>query len=56
MGAAGLGGPDDVVLYRRALRLADADADVPDHVSADGVIPMEASLAVRNEPFPAEAA
>lgn len=52
MGAAGLGGPEDIVLYRvrydwRML------TPLISHLIPGGAIRLEASLAVRNEPFPA---
>jgi hypothetical protein len=56
MGAAGLGGPDDVVLYRVRYDWQMLTPMFRLMFPPTGVIPMEASLAVRNEPFPAEAA
>ena len=51
MGAAGAGGPGDVVLYRVEV---DWDALVPlmaPLMGADGKIRLSATVAVRNEPF-----
>ena len=53
MGAAGLGGPGEIVLYK-------LDYDLPTMTSlmstiiggADGKITLKASVAVRNEPYP----
>lgn len=53
MGAVGLGGPDDVVLYRVRYEWRMLTPMFRAIFPPDGVIPMEASLAVRNEPFPA---
>lgn len=55
MGAAGLGGPDDVVLYRVRYDWRMLTPLFRALFPPDGVIPMEASLAIRNEPFPAGA-
>ena len=55
MGAAGLGGPDDVVLYRVRYDWRMMTPMFRAIFPPDGVVPMEASLAVRNEPFPAGA-
>ncbi len=55
MGAAGLGGPDDVVLYRVRYDWRMLTPMFRALFPPDGVVPMEASLAIRNEPFPAGA-
>ncbi|HMR32246.1 MAG TPA: pilus assembly protein [Geminicoccus sp.] len=55
MGAAGLGGPDDVVLYRVRYDWRMLTPMFRAIFPPSGVVPMEASLAIRNEPFPAGA-
>lgn len=55
MGAAGLGGPEDIVLYRVRYDWRMLTPMFRALFPPDGVIPMEASLAIRNEPFPAGA-
>lgn len=52
MGAAGLGGPDDVVLYRVRYDWRMLTPMFRAIFPPDGIVPMEASLAIRNEPFP----
>ena len=51
MGAAGLGGPGDVVVYRIAY---DWEIMIPIFIPffSDGTARLEANIAVRNEPFP----
>lgn len=53
MGAAGLGGPDDIVLYRVRYDWQMLTPLLRDALPGDGIVPLEASLAIRNEPFPA---
>lgn len=53
MGAAGLGGPDDVVLYRVRYDWRMLTPLISNLLPGDGTIRLEASLAIRNEPFPA---
>lgn len=53
MGAAGLGGPEDIVLYRVRYDWQMLTPLVTHLLPGDGKIRLEASLAVRNEPFPA---
>jgi Flp pilus assembly protein TadG len=53
MGAAGLGGPDDVVLYRVRYDWRMLTPLLRHVLPNDGVVALEASLAIRNEPFPA---
>jgi hypothetical protein len=55
MGAAGLGGPEDVVLYRVRYDWRMLTPMFRALFPPDGIVPMEASLAIRNEPFPAAA-
>lgn len=52
MGAAGLGGPGEVVLYTVAVDWGMLTPVVAPLVGDDGKIRMEASVAVRNEPWP----
>jgi hypothetical protein len=52
MGAAGLGGPEDIVLYRVRYDWLMLTPLIT-HLIPGGAIRLEASLAVRNEPFPA---
>ena len=53
MGAAGLGGPEDVVLYRVRYEWEMMTPLFRALFPPSGTVPMEASLAIRNEPFPA---
>jgi hypothetical protein len=52
MGAAGLGGPDDVVLYRVRYPWRTWTALLRPVMGTNGTLELEASLAIRNEPFP----
>ncbi|MFO1070226.1 MAG: TadE/TadG family type IV pilus assembly protein [Geminicoccaceae bacterium] len=52
MGAAGLGGPEDVVLYRVRYDWEMLTPLFRAFFPPSGTVPMEASLAIRNEPFP----
>jgi Flp pilus assembly protein TadG len=52
IGAAGLGGPSDVVLYRVTAPWQMLTPLIRGIVPADGMLELEASLAIRNEPFP----
>jgi Flp pilus assembly protein TadG len=54
MGAAGLGGPEDIVLYRVRYDWQMLTPLLTHLLPGEGKIQLEASLAVRNEPFPAE--
>jgi Flp pilus assembly protein TadG len=54
MGAAGLGGPEDIVLYRVRYDWQMLTPLLTHLLPGEGKIRLEASLAVRNEPFPAE--
>jgi Flp pilus assembly protein TadG len=53
MGAAGLGGPGDVVLYTVSYQWKALTPLVEPFVGTGGVLNMSASVAVRNEPWPA---
>jgi len=53
MGAAGLGGPGDVVLYTVNYEWQALTPLVEPFVGTGGVLNMSASVAVRNEPWPA---
>lgn len=53
MGAAGLGGPDDIVLYRVRYDWEMLTPLLGHILPGSGVVPLEASIAIRNEPFPA---
>ncbi len=52
MGAAGLGGPGDIVLYRARYDWRLITPFIRGLVLPDGVVHLEATTAVRNEPFP----
>jgi Flp pilus assembly pilin Flp len=52
MGAAGLGGPGDIVLYRARYDWQLITPFIRNVFLPDGVIHLEATTAVRNEPFP----
>lgn len=52
MGRAGLGGPNDVVLYRVRYDWRMWTPIGRAFLPEDGTIPLEATIAVRNEPFP----
>jgi len=54
MGVPGAGGPDDVVLYRARTRWRLISPLGPLLAPPDGVLELESSVAVRNEPFPGE--
>ncbi|MFQ5467553.1 MAG: TadE/TadG family type IV pilus assembly protein [Kiloniellaceae bacterium] len=51
MGVAGLGGPGDVVLYRVNYQWKLLTPIVGSFFGADGKVPIDISVAVRNEPF-----
>ena len=51
MGAAGLGGPGDIVVYRVTYDWAFLTTLIGGLISDDGTIRLTASIAVRNEPF-----
>jgi hypothetical protein len=56
MGAAGLGGPGEIVLYKITYDLAlMTPLLAPIMGGADGKVTLRASIAVRNEPYPATA-
>ena len=52
MGAAGLGGPGDIVLYRARYDWQLITPFIRNVFLPDGAIHLEATTAVRNEPFP----
>lgn len=52
MGLAGLGGPGDVVLYTITTDWTLLTPLIAPLMGTDGVMQLEASVAVRNEPFP----
>ncbi len=54
MGEAGLGGPGELVLYTVAVDWSMLTPVVAPLVGEDGKIRVEASVAVRNEPYPTE--
>lgn len=56
MGAAGLGGPGDVVVYTITYDLASLTGVFTPLYGKDGTIRLTASTAIRNEPFGAGAA
>jgi hypothetical protein len=51
MGAAGLGGPGDIVLYTIQFDWALMTPLVSPFMGTDGVMKMTSSVAVKNEPF-----
>ncbi len=53
MGLAGLGGPGDVVLYTVTADWALLTPLIAPLMGEGGVMQLEASVAVRNEPVPA---
>ena len=54
MGAAGVGGPGDIVLYKIKYNLPMMTSLLATMLGgADGKIQLSASIAVRNEPYPA---
>jgi len=53
MGAAGLGGPEDIVLYRVRYDWQMLTPLLRHVLPDEGVVALESSLAIRNEPFPA---
>jgi Flp pilus assembly pilin Flp len=54
MGLAGLGGPDAVVLYRARYPWRFVTPLLRAFFPPDGTVELVATMAVRNEPFPAE--
>ena len=54
MGAAGLGGPGEIVLYKLEYDLPTMTSLLSNVIGgSDGKITLKASVAVRNEPYPA---
>ncbi len=51
MGAAGLGGPGEIVLYRIDAEWPLMTGLLGDIMGSGGVVPLTASIVVRNEPF-----
>lgn len=51
MGATGLGGPGDIVLYRIDAEWPLMTGLLSPVMGEDGVVPLTASMVVRNEPF-----
>lgn len=51
MGAAGLGGPGEIVLYRIDTEWPLMTGLLDDLMGEDGAVPLTASIVVRNEPF-----
>lgn len=51
MGAAGLGGPGEIVLYRIDTEWALMTGLLGDVIGDGGTVPLTASIVVRNEPF-----
>ena len=51
MGAAGLGGPGEVVLYRIEMDWGSMTGLIDPIFGNDGLLPLTASVVVRNEPF-----
>ncbi len=52
MGKAGLGGPGDIVLYTVSVNWKMFTPIIGALVSTDGILKLESSIAVRNEPYP----
>jgi hypothetical protein len=51
MGAAGLGGPGEIVLYQIDAEWPLMTGLLSTVIGEDGVVPLKASIVVRNEPF-----
>lgn len=52
MGAAGAGGPGDIVVYRVSYDWPLFTGFISPYLGSNGFFPLRASVAVRNEPFP----